>query len=491
MSEITLYLDPDSKRRLYEQIYDYMVTEIKAGKLLYGERLPSTRSLAESLGISRSTVDFAYEQLQAEGYIEARPCRGYFVCKVEDLLDIEVDETEKVKPAPVQENERQFQIDFSPNAIDMTLFPFATWRKITRNTLNDDRLELFSAGLPQGDRALRQTIARYLHAARGVECDAERIIIGAGNDYLLMLLTYILGEGRVMGMEDPTYQRAYRIFESLGYTMKAIAMDAQGMSARALEEAGADTAYVMPSHQYPSGVIMPIGRRSELLSWAAAAEDRYLIEDDYDGEFRYRGKPIPSLQSIDRNGRVIYIGTFSKAIAPAIRISYMVLPESLMERYRLRLSFLSSTVSRIDQATLNEFIRDGFFERYLNRMRKHYRTKHDLMLRLLRGFAPDFKISGSNAGMHLLLTSQNGLTAEEMVKRATAMNLKIYALTDMMCKETDSADKDFDGIRLNTIPDSGGIYGKEWMEHTIVLGFGGLSIEQIKAGVKMLRICFR
>lgn len=471
MNELTVYLDSSGKKRLYEQIYEYITHEIRTGKLLCGERLPSTRSLAESLGISRSTVEFAYDQLQAEGYIEARPCRGYFVCRVEDLLQID----HAAAPAgtdgeSAEKNEKKYQIDFSPNAIDMTLFPFETWRKITRNTLNDDRLELFSPGMPQGDLSLRNTISRYLHSARGVSCDPDRIIIGAGNDYLFLLLRYILGEKRTVAMENPTYQRAYRIFESMGYEMKTVEMDAQGMKADSLQETGADIAYVMPSHQYPTGRIMPIGRRMELLSWAAKGEERYLIEDDYDSEFRYHGKPIPSLQTSDKNGRVIYVGTFSKSIAPAIRISYMVLPGQLLLRYREKCSFLSSTVSRIDQATLNEFIRDGFFERYLNKMRKHYRQKHDMMAGLLRGWGPAFTITGENTGMHLLLTSRRGLTGREMVKRAAAMNIKIYAVKDYMRADEKSKED-------------------TWLEHTVILGFGGLTQEQIQAGIKLLRIC--
>lgn len=483
MNELTVYLDSSSKKKLYEQIYEYVVSEIRAGKLLYGERLPSTRSLAESLGISRSTVDFAYEQLQAEGYIEARPYRGYYVCRIDDLLQIEQPTIQGGEEKHiVTEKKKIYQIDFSPNAIDMTLFPSETWRKITRNTLNDDRLELFLPGMSQGDPGLRNTISRYLHSARGVSCDPDRIIIGAGNDYLLMLLRYILGENRIVAMENPTYQRAYQIFESLGYEMKTVDMDAQGMRVDSLKESGANTAYVMPSHQYPTGRLMTIGRRMELLSWAAKAEERYLIEDDYDSEFRYRGRPVPSLQTSDKNGRVIYIGTFSKSIAPAIRISYMVLPETLMCRYHERCSFLSSTVSRIDQATLNEFIQDGFFERYLNKMRKHYRQKHDLMVGLLRGFGSAFTLSGENTGMHLLLTAGNGLTGREMVKRAEAMNIRIYAIKDYMRADSHEGQN----MPMNS---HSSLQEKEWAEHTVILGFGGLTSEQIQAGLKLLKIC--
>ncbi len=472
MKELTLFLDPHSKRKLYEQIYDYIASEIRAGRLLVGERLPSTRSLAEFLSISRSTVDLAYDQLQAEGYIEARPYRGFFVCHIEDLVCIPPDK----EYAPVEEQSKkvQFQIDYSPNGVDMSLFPFDTWRRITRNTLNDDRLELFLPGQPQGDSGLRNTIARYLHSARGVKCGPSQLIIGAGNDYLLMLLRYIIGEKRAVAMENPTYQRAYRLFRSMDYRICTVGMDGQGMRADELEASGADVAYVMPSHQYPTGVIMSIGRRTELLNWAAGQDDRYLIEDDYDSEFRYRGKPVPSLQASDHSGRVIYIGTFSKSIAPAIRISYMVLPEALMERFHERCGFLSSTVSRLDQATLNEFIGDGYFERYLNKMRKHYRQKHDLMLAGIRKWEPDFTVSGENAGMHMMVTAHNGLSASEMKLRAATMGIRIYTLKEMMQRE-----------------EKPGLPAGLPADRTIILGFGGLKTDQLRAGLRILHGCWK
>lgn len=472
MKELTLFLEPRSKKKLYEQIYDHIVEEIRAGRLLVGERLPSTRSLAESLSISRSTVDLAYDQLQSEGYIEARPYRGYFVCRIEELVRIEPNKEPALQEEPTQKD--PFQIDYSPNGVDMSLFPFDTWRRITRNTLNDDRLGLFLPGHPQGDYSLRCSIARYLHSARGVQCDPSRLVIGAGNDYLLMLLRYIIGEERMVAMENPTYQRAYRLFCAMGYQICSVGMDAQGMRADGVESSGADTAYVMPSHQYPTGVVMPIGRRMELLRWAYEKEDRYLIEDDYDSEFRYRGKPIPSLQASDHGGRVIYIGTFSKAIAPAIRISYMVLPDELAQRFHERCGFLSCTVSRIDQATLNEFIGDGYFERYLNKMRKHYRQKHDLMINGIKKWEPDFTVSGENAGLHLLVTAHNGLSASEMKLRAATMGIRVYTLKEIMIKgETPGLP---DGLPA---------------DRTVILGFGGLKANQLRAGLRILRGCWQ
>ena len=464
MYDMTIRLRTDSDKCLYQQIYEHIRQEIREGKLLAGERLPSTRSLAEYLQVARSTVEYAYDQLLSEGYIEAKPYKGYFVCRLEGIFTMEqreMTEPEVVRPDS-QEDGTQVQIDFSPYGIDMTGFPFGVWKRITKNILNDSNSELFAQGEPQGDYDLRMTISRYLHSSRGVNCRPEQIIVGAGNDYLLLLLEKILGRHVGIAMENPTYKRAYRIFQSFAYRIYTVDMDDKGMRADKLLELPVRAAYVMPSHQYPTGAVMTIGRRAELLRWAEKEPDRYLIEDDYDSEFRYRGKPIPSLQSSDKRGKVIYIGTFSKAIAPAIRVSYMVLPESLLEVYRRDCSFYSCTVSRIDQRILNEFIRDGYFERHLNKMRMHYRAKHDLLLAELEPFKKAFTISGEDAGLHLLLTAKGAVTEAQLLSAATEAGVKVYGMSENMV-ETDAP------------------------KATILLGFGSVSEPEMKEGLHRLQ----
>ena len=469
---VQIQLNPSDRRCLYEQIYEFIREEIRSGNLLTGEKLPSARYLAESLQVSRTTVDMAYGQLVSEGYLEARPQRGYFVCEMEGLYDIPVTAGGFPEREPGENGSHfeehtgryleEYRYDFSPNAIDMSLFPYATWKKITKNILVDARSSMFALGEPQGDWELRVTISRYLHASRGVNCRPEQIMIGAGNDYLLLLLEKILGRHVHVAMENPTYVRAYQIFRSCAYPVSFVPMDENGIRVDCLRQTDARVAYVMPSHQYPTGISMPIGRRMELLKWAAEEEGRYLIEDDYDSEFRYKGKPLPSLQASDRNGNVVYIGTFSKAIAPAIRISYMVLPYSLLEGYRRECGFYSSTVSRIDQTILNEFIEDGYFERYLNKMRKQYRMKHDLLLGELRSFGRAFRISGSNAGLHLILTDKKGRTEEELASQAESVGVKVYQMHHFRMEEDSSA-------------------------AMMILGYGALSQEEIKEGLALLR----
>lgn len=464
MRELTINLDSKSKIPLYEQIYSYIKGDIQSGHIKAKEKLPSSRSLSSCLEVSRSTVDLAYEQLVSEGYLESIPCKGYYACQMEELYQI------KPSVEPEEETLKQeatfYDYDFTPNGIDLDSFPYGVWRKIARNILLDDNKELFQLGDPKGERALRETICSYLHQARGVNCRPDQIILGAGNDYLLLLLTVILGIDHQIAMETPTYKHAYHIFNQLGFALCTIPMDSQGIQVSELQNSGADIAYVMPSHQYPLGIVMPIKRRQELLSWASRKEGRYIIEDDYDSEFRYKGKPIPALQGADQNGRVIYIGTFSKSIAPAIRISYMVLPRELLRACEAQISMFSSTVSRIDQMTLNSFMKDGYFERHLNRMRTIYGRKHAILLNGLKKLPDYCHITGERAGVHLLVQFQNGMSESEIIHQAKEQRVKVYPLS-----KYDIGDKN-NNLRTQN--------------PTVILGYATLSEPQLEKAVENL-----
>ena len=463
--ELLIPLDSRSKKPLYEQIYSHIRAEIRNGSLKAGERLPSTRVLAEHLKVSRSTTQMAYDQLLAEGYMEARPCRGYFVSHLEELVETGATGTGEMETTV--EPDAGWRVDFSPRGIDLDSFPYHVWRKLSRNTLVDGNKEMFHSGNHQGEPGFREAIRSYLHSARGVNCSQEQIIVGAGSEYLLMLLSQILEGRHVIAMENPTYKQAYRVFQSLGYEVCPVEMDANGMEPELLAECGANVAYVMPSHQFPTGIVMPVGRRQELLKWAQEAPDRYIIEDDYDSEFRYRGKPIPALQGMDRNGRVIYLGTFSKCIAPAIRVSYLVLPPSLLVRYRSQTSFYASTVSRIDQNILYQFLSGGHFERHLNRMRAIYKTKHDLLLEQVEPLRKQFEIRGEHAGLHILLTSRNGVPEEALIRKAAEAGVRVYGLNSYF------------------------IYPEHnHRPSTVVLGYASLSEEQIVDGIHLLKTCW-
>ncbi len=446
---------------LYQQIYEYIKVQMKEGRLPAGTKLPSTRKLAEHLGVSRSTTQLAYDQLVAEGYLESEPCRGYFTARLETLLRVE----QKQKRREKQEGTEapRYLVDFSLRGIDLEKFPYTLWRRLSRESLGDDNRGLFSAGESKGDMALRLAICDYLYGARGVNCEPGQLIVGAGNEYLLMLLHQLLGN-QVIAMETPTYRQAFLTFERLGHQVIPIKMDGNGMEREALAASGAKIAYVMPSHQFPTGIVMPIRRRMELLSWAAEENGRYLIEDDYDSEFRYRGKPIPSLQSADTKGRVIYLGSFSRAVAPAIRVSYLMLPEPLLERYETTCSFYASTVSRIDQRILARFIDEGHYERHLNRMRGIYRAKHDALLAALSPLSDVFTVSGEHAGIHLLLHSKKGRTEQELVRAAKEAGVRIYGLSEF---------------------DIGNL-GRDEGEGTVLLGYASLTRDEIEQGAALL-----
>lgn len=459
--ELLIPLDSQSGKPLYEQIYAYICDEIRSGALHAEERLPSTRVLAEHLKVSRSTTQMAYDQLLAEGYVEAQPYRGYFVNRIEELIEAGSVSGEQMETSG--QDTTECLVDFSPWGIDLNRFPYNTWRKLSRNTLVDDNKEMFHSGNHQGEPGFREAIRNYLHSARGVHCSVEQIIVGAGSEYLLILLSQILGSDYRIAMENPTYKQAYRVFYSLGYQVCPVEMDEGGMNLEILRKSGANVAYVMPSHQFPTGIVMPIGRRQELLKWAAEEKERYLIEDDYDSEFRYKGKPIPALQGMDRLGRVIYLGTFSKCIAPAIRVSYLVLPKELLKRYRERTGFYASTVSRIDQNILYQFLAQGHFERHLNRMRAAYKAKHDALLAAIAPLERDFEIGGENAGIHILLTAKHGHTEEELVSLAAEAGVKVYGLSSYY------------------------IYPeKKDYPATVVLGYASLSEAQIRHGANLL-----
>ena len=463
MNELTISLDTRSRIPLYEQIYDYIKTDIQSGRIPYGEKLPSTRFLSKHLEVSRSTVELAYEQLLSEGYIESVPYKGFFVAQIDELYHLKKD-----KPQPQRERKeaRRYRYDFTPNGVDLKSFPYNVWRKLSKDILMDDRTELFRSGDSQGEYGFRSAICSYLYQARGVDCTPDQIIVGAGSDYILMLLGMILGMDHTIAFEDPTYKQAYRMAGGMSYNCIPVSMDKNGMKVTELEKSGADIAYVTPSHQYPTGVIMPIRRRMELLKWACEAQGRYIVEDDYDSEFRYKGKPIPALKGYDASEKVIYLGTFSKAIAPAIRHSCMVLPRPLQEAYEQKARFVNSTVSKVDQLIVQKFIEEGYYERHLNKTRALYKSRHDVLIEELRPMADICTISGENAGVHLLLTFQNGMTEEELIDRAAREDIRVYGLSDYRIKEN----------------------CKE--KATILLGYANLTEEQIRKAARLLRDCW-
>lgn len=423
---LTIYLKENSKKPYYEQIYEYIKQEIVEGKLACHTKLPSSRGLAKHLEVSRSTVDNAYAQLQAEGYIEAVAKKGYFVCQIDELIHM----VPVVYPAvsKVQQEKPRCEYDFSPVGADALSFPDTYWRKLTKECVSYDNGTLFQSSEPQGDLAFRKILASYLHQNRGVNCDVDNIIIGAGSQYLMMILLRLLGKDSVIAMENPAFMQTYHTLQSLEHKVIPISLDKYGMCIEELQQSEANVAYVTPSHQYPLGIVMPVSRRTQLLNWANYEPGRYIIEDDYDSEFRYQGKPIPALQSMDNGRNVIYMGSFSKVISPAVRMSYMVLPQVLMDRYRNIFGAFPSTVSRIDQAVMTKFMEEGYYERHLNRLRNRYKMRHDTLIAGLKKWGDKVHLSGTNAGSYVVLEWHGMMQEQELYETALQQSVLVYPI---------------------------------------------------------------
>ena len=436
-------IERSSATPAYVQLYEGLREDIVRGIYEPDAKLPSVRYVAEELGVSRNTVDKAYQQLYAEGYVVSRNRSGYYVdpamptegCGADWSGRSEGILAEMLK-APA---DPPVPYDFFYGSLPTELFPAEALRKAVGEALcslegSNDYSDEF------GLLSLRESLSGYLGRARSVRCSAGQIAIQSGTrDGIERLMHLFDPERHIVAIEQPGFAGVAQVLANNRFSIAPLDVSSSEAFFGDLERSGAKIVFVTPSHQFPTGTVMPIGRRLELLKWADKGPDRYLIEDDYDSEFRYKGKPLPSLQASDSNGNVVYIGTFSKAIAPAIRISYMVLPYSLLARYRQECGFYSSTVSRIDQTILNEFIQDGYFERYLNKMRKCYRMKHDLLMGELKGFKKTFRISGSNAGLHVILTDRMGRSEEELAQAAKESGVKVYRMRDFRMEEKKEA----------------------------------------------------
>lgn len=415
---------------MYEYLYKCIKNDILQGTLQAGEKLPSKRSFAKNLGISVITVENAYEQLIAEGYIYSMPKRGFYVTDFKGVL--ETKQREEVQEIiPMTSGENSYLADFTSNQTEADQFPFTIWAKMVREVLSDSRIQLMTNPPCGGIMSLRQSIAGYLKDFRGMTIQPERIIIGAGTEYLYGLLIQLLGHEAVYAVENPGYQKIGKIYQNYQVNWTYIDMDDEGVEVSQLEEKKVDIVHISPSHHYPTGIVMPISRRYELLGWASKGEGRYIIEDDYDSELRLGGKPIPTLQSIDISEKVIYMNTFTKTLASTVRISYMILPRPLLEQFYQKLSFYSCTVSNFEQYTLDLFIKEGYFEKHINRLRNYYQNKKNGFLSAIwdSGLHKYVEISGEEAGVHFLMKLKTEKAEENVIELAKAQGIKLSPLS--------------------------------------------------------------
>ncbi len=380
----------DNRQILYVKLYEKLKSDIVSGKYRAGEKLPSKRALAERLGTSVITVENAYSQLIAEGYVTARQRSGYYVQYSGDVFDIPA-----AKP---YEEQSPMTETISPDPPDSD-FPFTVWARLMRSVILEKGTRLLSPVRSKGAEELRRAVSGYLYRARGLNVPPEQIIIGAGTDYLYNLLIQLLGRDRIYGIENPGYTKLAKIYRLNGAEYKYIPLDDEGMMASELYREGVTAAHISPAHHFPTGIVMPISRRRAIMEWAG--DGRFIIEDDYDSEFRWSTKPLPTMFGMDTQSSVIYINTFSQTIAPSVRISYMCLPERLCGLWEEKLGFYACPVASFEQYTLAKFISEGYFERHINRSKKRFRRVREKVLRLMDSLG-GIRVKEENAGLHFI-----------------------------------------------------------------------------------------
>ena len=431
-------LEQRGEASLYEYVYQQIRDDIVAGRIAAGEHLPSKRAFASHLGISVITIENAYSQLLAEGYICSKPRRGYYACELPEAPVLASAETELDRdsaPAGLNAHDADGQPEqftpLSPSALEAARL----WQSALRATLtSEDEREIFSPAPAQGTARLRRAIAHHLRGTRGMNINPDNIVIGAGAQLLDTMLVQLLGTDKIYAVEDPGYLRLTRIYQAMGCKVRHIPLDGEGVDLGALQNAGADVLHLMPSHQYPTGLVTSIARRYALLSWAAERSGRYLIEDDFDCEFRLAGKPIPALASIDAAQSVIYTNTFSKSLSSALRLAYMVLPDELMERFRRELGFYASSVSSVDQVALARLLESGDYERHVNRVRVRAREVRDGLAAIVRKAFPagEVSIEHADAGLYCVLAPASENVGDGLIRAIEDVGIPYISIDDCL-----------------------------------------------------------
>lgn len=485
---------------LYVYLYRCVRRDIESGAIAPDQRLPSKRALAKHLGVSVITVEGAYAQLEAEGYIRSAERRGYYANAVgvpsfsrfpatprptEPALGPRPSEPARQEPEPARQeptSQPPLVADFTGSVSPTGLFPYALWARTVREVLTEaSEQALVREASPTGSPRLRAALASYLRGVRGMEVDPSQIVVGAGAQMLYNLIVQLLGRDRRYAVENPGYPRLTHIYQANDAPLSHVPLDGEGIAMEGLRASGASVVHVMPSHQYPTGLVTSVGRRYGLLAWANEGgpdrRGRYVVEDDYDCEFRLAGRPIPALQSIDATGRVIYTNTFAKSLGPAFRLGYMVLPPQLSREFEERLGFYSCTVSAIEQLALARFIECGDYERHVGRTRSHYRVLRDELVGALResSFGDRLVIEGADAGLHFVMGVRDVQAGDRAVaEKARGLGVALAPLSGFA-----------EGGSLAGAGPWGG--DCRWF----VMSYGGVAPEKIAPAVAVLEQTFR
>ena len=479
--ELPITLDQASRQSLQAQLFDQLRSLVLGGRLKPGTPLPATRALSEQLGVSRNTVLLAYERLIAEGYLQTRTAVGTFVSfeLPEDSLTLKAagraGEAAPERPPARQPvafrgraqavvNRQWLAYDFWLGRPDPHSFPIKTWRRLLNRALVTAGTRFTEYRDPAGMLELRQAIANHLGPARGIKVDPEQIVIVAGcQEALNVTARLLLREGARAAIENPSYQGAAYLLHSYRAKLVPVAVDENGLCVEALPRKGAAIVYVTPSHQYPLGFTLSLERRLRLLDWAQRT-GAYIIEDDYDSDFRYRGSPLAALMGLDSHGCVIYLGTFSKSMGAGLRLGYLVVPRHLAEPARTVKALLDNGHPWLDQAAMAEFIANGAYNNHLRRIRHLYGARRDCLVECLRKHFGDVPLSGTESGMHIAWHLPDSFpSALELQEMAAVRSVGIYSLQS-------GAAFDFGGCAYS--------------ERAVVLGYSSLDEQQIRAGIE-------
>jgi GntR family transcriptional regulator/MocR family aminotransferase len=462
-----VYINRDSKVSLYEQIFRQIKNEIEVGTIQSGEMLPGIRSLAKTLGVARNTVEKAYTQLSVEGYIYPRVGAGYVA--VEWVESNIAEKPEKRGRGCAVINDQQMEdalktYDFQYGDFPNNCFPAGLWKKYTSEILfssTESGISVYQKN--QGNDTLRRELAKYLKQSRGVSCDEEQIIVGCGLHYSLDIICKLFRDTRRIAVEEPGYNGARDVFVNNGFSLELLPSRCEGLSLSVLEKMDVPAVYVTPSHQFPWGTVMSIANRKRILKWAVE-KDAYIIEDDYDSEYRYDANPVPSLQSLDSEERVIYVGTFSKSLSPSLRVNYMILPKKLLLVYQRLFASYTSPVSWLTQEVLAAYLRTGEYTRHVRKMCKIYQKKHDIILRELnQQFGNAVQIHGKGAGMHFLLEFTEGFQTDKLIETVKKEGVWVYPAEPYW------------------------YWKKNCPSNLVFMGYSLIDNDKINAGIKLLR----
>lgn len=462
--ELTVILNKSSNVPLYIQLYEYIKKEIITGRLEKDTKLPSIRGLSDYLKISKTTIEASYQQLFAEGYLKSAPKVGYYVNVIDNnLAQLEQKGSNSWEESLITEPLVPSEYDFRNDSIDKESFDFLIWKRYINKAIHEYADRFLTYGSFQGEYELRKEIAKYVHQSRGVVCTPEQIIIGGGVQSLLNILCGMLKpDFQSIGFEDPGFKQARHIFRDHSMDIIPINLEQDGINVKELAKSKTRLVYVSPSHQFPMGSIMSINKRLQLLKWAQKNLG-LIIEDDYDSELRYFGRPIPSLQGLSEGGSVVYLGSFSKILLPSIRISFMVLPQSLLDNYSEKMSKYNQTSSKIEQMALSLFMKEGQLEKQIRKLRKIYAKKNQLLLESIsKIMGENVNVFGHDTGLHVLLELKTTKSPQVITNLAEKVGIKVTPIKNYYIN---SQEKQFP---------------------LVLLSYGGIASEEIWVAIEIL-----